>query len=367
MGFWHTGYIEFHEPVGLGDGYPPPPPVYPCQHCGEEFLTPDDLRAHRFERHPFSRPVLMIRGFEIGSAPVRISRRLSPSQVEALKCETALLNGQPLPPKELGSQLSKLRNETVKIELWNGEIAATFELRICVAGEADLVGVERAFEEVRRQRRLDIRAIEDFIDAGRAFPSAVDYLDGICEYFYSVLAKERAEDSSLPYKQYRAKLSRSADRLKDFRRPLANTIQALIEFHFNHFREAEAFAPGFRVGLTSQRFSRWLTGDIAAARTIPLSTFDDRLEKSLTDFETERLLKWSLESYDRILQQADEMEALLLKGLPEYDRTKLHILLAENYAEAGRLTDARNHARALRGNPSLSHWAERVISEQTKE
>ena len=77
MGFWHTGYMDFHEPVGLGDGYPPPTPVYACQMCSEEFPNPDDLRAHRFESHPLSRPVLLVRGVEVGSTPIHISRALA--------------------------------------------------------------------------------------------------------------------------------------------------------------------------------------------------------------------------------------------------------------------------------------------------
>ena len=39
MGFWHTGYAEFHEASGLeGYVYSPPPPVrYVCEHCSASF------------------------------------------------------------------------------------------------------------------------------------------------------------------------------------------------------------------------------------------------------------------------------------------------------------------------------------------
>jgi hypothetical protein len=365
MGFWQTGYQEFHEEVGLGD-YKPSPPVYTCQHCSKEFSKAEDLRAHRFEMHPFTRPVLLIRGVEVGSTPIRVSRRLTPLEVEALKADKAWLNGESVAVEKLGATLSGIGNGSFTIELSNTGASATFEVQICIAADADNLGVEQSFLAVVRRRRLDMRSIEDFIGDARFFPSAVDYYDGICEYFYAVLAKERAKDSSLPYEEYRDKFNRSADKLKDFRRPLANTIRALIAFHFNHFREAEAFAPSFRVGIVSKRFSKWIIREVSAARALPLSIFDDRLEKLLTDFETERLLRWSVESCDEILRQADEMEALLLKDLPEYDRTKLHIVLAENYSEKGCLIDARDHARALRGNPLWSDWAERLISEQTK-
>ena len=52
MGFWHTGYMEFHEPVGLGSGVKATPPVFRCSHCPATFPSSAELRTHRFEMHP---------------------------------------------------------------------------------------------------------------------------------------------------------------------------------------------------------------------------------------------------------------------------------------------------------------------------
>jgi hypothetical protein len=367
MGFWHTGYIEFHEPVGLGDDYKPSPPVYVCQRCNAEFLRVEDLRAHRFEMHPFRRPVLLIRGVEVGSTAIRISRGLAATDVEVLKCERAYLNGEPIAVDKLGSTLSRFGNGFLTIELSNTGASARFELQIGIATEADILSVEQSFLGVARRGRLDMRSIEDFIGAARSYRSAVDYYDGISEYFYGVLAKECAKDSSLAYEEYRDKWSRSADKLKDFRRPLADCIRAIIDFHFNHFREAAALTPTFRVGVAGQRFNSWIRGDVAVARAIISHSVDDRFEKLLTDFETERLLTWSVAKPNVVLRQADELEALLRKEAAEYDRTKVRILLAETYAETGSASLARYHARELRNNLTLRAWAERVISGDAKE
>lgn len=75
MGFWHTGYFEFHEQVGYGEGFLPRPTVYTCSHCGESFTSNDALRIHRFERHPHKRPILILRGLEIGNATASIFTR----------------------------------------------------------------------------------------------------------------------------------------------------------------------------------------------------------------------------------------------------------------------------------------------------
>jgi hypothetical protein len=46
MGFWHTGYMEFHGPLDLeGWGRSSPPPVYACTHCRKSFTTAENLHV----------------------------------------------------------------------------------------------------------------------------------------------------------------------------------------------------------------------------------------------------------------------------------------------------------------------------------
>ena len=75
MGFWHTGYAEFHEPTGLdGFAYQAPPSVrYVCEHCEQYYFELDDLRRHRFEQHPLRQPALLLRGRAVGTLPLMIS------------------------------------------------------------------------------------------------------------------------------------------------------------------------------------------------------------------------------------------------------------------------------------------------------
>ncbi len=362
MGFWHTGYMDFHQPTGLGDNYPPPKTVYRCQFCNQEFSAAEDLRTHRFESHPFSRPVLIIRGMELGNTPLRISRRLAPDETEALKCDRATLNGEPVSVKSLGGRLSNLKSGPSTVMLSNSGATAIFELQVSVASEADILGVEDSFLRVARCGRLDKRSIEDFISTARAFPSASDYYDGICQYFYGVLAKERTGDSSLPYDIYRDKFNIAADQLRDYQRPLANVIGALIDFHFNHFPEAKALFPHFRVGVAGQRFNTWITGETATEQAITTATFDDQLEKLVTDIHTERLVQWTVSNSALILRDAEYIDDLIRNDFPEFDRTKAHILLAESYAENGDHAKARPHALELRNNHSLYGWAEKILS-----
>lgn len=361
MGFWHTGYMEFHEPSGLDGAFALGPTNYPCRHCEAVFGTPDELQKHRFEAHAYRRPLLFVRGIEVGTTPLRITSALRTEEVLASRCESARINGKPVSAAQLGRELAKATNARLAVELANEGVSASFDITFEIASGADLAGVEECFMAVARKRRLDRRAVEDFISAAGAFPSAAGYCDGICEYLYAVLAKERARDSSLPYDAYREKFNRAADSLKDFRRPLGDAIGALIDFHFNHFSESQEKGAGLRVGAAATRFGYWLKGDPKGARASLCQGYDDSLDKLLTDFETERLLSWTAAGLSALDSQIQDMESIVRQDIPEYDRAKLHIMLAETFFERGEAREAKRYARDLLNSATLGRWAENLL------
>ena len=292
---------------------------------------------------------------------MRITRPIGPNEVHTSHCEQAFVNGVSVSPDALGQRLAEVAWDTLTVSLVNEGVSADFSLRVEVALETDIAGVERCFFDVARRGRLDMRAVEDFIAAARAHPTAIAYCDGVCEYFYGVLVKERPEESSLPYEAYRGKFNRAADVLKDFDRPLAHTVGALIAFHFNTFSECTGVPNPSRVGAACARFGRWINGGTDGVDRGISDPLDDRLERLLTDFETERLLGWSVADLGALQQEAPVMEALVRQDIPEFDRTKLHVLLAELYAHAGDPPAARPHARELRNSPTLGAWSERLL------
>lgn len=361
MGFWHTGYIEFHEPSGLDDIFEPGPILYYCRHCDKALGTPEELRVHRFEAHTFMRPLLFIRGLEVGTAPLRITRALRTEEVRASRYDSARVNGRSVNATQLGEELARTTNDRLTVELTNEGVPATFDITFEIASDTDLAGVEECFLAVARKRRLDRRAVEEFISAADAFPSASGYCDGICEYLFAVLAKEGAHDSSLPYEAYREKFNKAVESLKDFRRLLGNAISALIDFHFNHFSESEKKGTGLRVGVAAGRFRRWLESDAEGARAALRKDYDDNLDKLLTDFETERLISWSVAARSVSEQKMRDMGSIARQDIPEYDRAKLQIMLAENYLERGDVREAKRYARELLNSPTLGRWAENLI------
>lgn len=361
MGFWHTGYLEFHEPSGLDGVFKATPTVYRCLHCGNTFESADGLRYHRFEAHPFKKPLLFIQGLEIGNAPETITGGFSPKDVIVESATLASVNDISMPASELGHTLAAIRQDVANIVLRGDGVEARFQLRIEIASDEDLMGVEEAFLGLASQRRLDVRAINQFIDRTGLFKTAAAYRDGICEYLYGVLAKERSATSSLPFRLYREKFNRAIDILRTLERPLAHSIVALVRFHFNRFSEAGMLSSTSRVGRAAQALDNYQSGDSSAFCERRWDLSNESLESLLTDWDTERLIRWALLDSIRLPVELAEMQAMLTADLAESDRVKLHLLIAQAGVASRDPFIVRRHARELRNSPGFEQWAEAVI------
>lgn len=362
MGFWHTGYIEFHERMGLDASYKPSPPRFPCVHCGKTYSSREQLQKHRFEAHPLHRPIMFLHGRELGTHPARVTQRLSPADVRVEGCDRVALNGSEIPISSLPRRLAGISSDVCRVVLSKAGVAAEFELDIRVASESDLAGVEEQFRRTALGRRLDTRAVDEFISAASGFGSAIGYCDGICAYLYGVLAKERATDSTLPYETYTGKFSKAAEELAAYDRPLARAIGSLVEFHFNHFQESARLSPDSRVGRVAERYAAWMESPGQAPAL--MSAADEQvthLEALVTDWDTEQIVRWGIRPLPDLAKDADEIEYFLNRDLAELDKVKLHVLLGELHAASGDAGRALLHAKALRNLAALERWAEALI------
>lgn len=85
------------------------------------------------------------------------------------------------------------------------------------------------------------------------------------------------------------------------------------------------------------------------------------LDATVTDLDTERLLMWAILPLNDLLSRERELSATIDRDIPEFDRAKLRLLLAESYRAAGRHSDASVHARELLNSATFGRWAETVL------
>jgi len=362
MGFWHTGYFEFHEPTGLDRSYEAAPPVFYCAHCPETFASVEALRQHRFEAHPVKRPALFLRGQEVGGVRFRVSSVLGIPDVATLSTTDAAVNGVTVPVAKLPRELADQSHGVVVVLLANHEAEARFELSIEVSDPAHVRGVDEAFTEMARVGRLDHRSVEAFIGSTSQFKSVPGYVDGLCEYFYGVMAKEQSAESHLPFAAYREKFNRAAHLLQEFRSPVARLIRGLVAFHFNQFDTAQRLSAGTRLGVVAGRFATWL-GEPAKGREQATAAKQWSWDTYLTDFQTERFIKWTLMSSNDRRAHVQEIEDTMGGAGPEVDKPKAAMLLVDACRAGDDRAGVRRYARELRHTPGFEIWSERILAE----
>lgn len=367
MGFWHTGYAEFHEPSGLEDYvYSPPPPVrYGCEHCSASFAELEGLRRHRFEQHPVRRPVLWLRGRAAGALPQLLMTPLQPADVVVEDATRCLLNGSPVPLAALGKRLAAMSRDFVELQLENAGATTRCVLDFRIADEAHLVGVEAAFLRLARGKALTLEAVGRFNTECAQFSSAKLYWDGICHYLYGVLAKERSPDSGLKQDRYVERYMRASDELSGFDRPLARSVRALVAFHFNQFDGAELLAPEGALRQAAGAFAGLLQGlpwhFDAAFSPAPSSAVEDLL----TDQDTLQILADASHGLVDLKNRADELLLHLRRATAGgFDQMKRALLASEALAareDAASHTAARKLARELASQHDTSAWAEAML------
>lgn len=358
MGFWHTGYIEFHEEVGLkGYEFRPNTREYPCASCAEVFATAEELQTHRLEQHPLQRPALIVRGAEVGSRRMTITSKLSPADVVLEGCEQVLVNGTTIPAERLGEDLAARTWETCRLVLCGNEMPTECTVEFRIASEGDLAGVEDEFARIAETERLDGRTVEDLIRATRRLKTARGYSDAICTYLHGVLAKERVPGCALPYARYNAKFTESVEILNWYDRPLARAIVSVIEFHHNHFPEAARKGRGSRTGEAAGKFRRWLHAhgnDATKSGQGPVAC--NGLDNWVSDQDTDQIVHWTLQPKERLVREAETMEAFVRRDIADFDRVKVRILLAEMYWAMGEAARAAEHAKSV-GSKAFEDWA----------
>ena len=366
MGFWQTGYMEFHDlDAGWCDGYAPsPPPLWygRCDVCGREFSSPELLTLHSIEAHPRAEPRLCIRGQELGSTILTIRTPLRQQDVLFCNEGSVWLNGCRTNSHNVIAEICSATQRTFELQLEGSGLSRTFRVDVRIPSDADLAGVEQCVDNLVARGSLDRAGIDRFIAECRQYLSAQDYVAGVVSYFYGVLAREQSQETALEFGEHEDRFNKSANYLNDLSRPLARCLRAIIGFVGNHFTQSANCFPGSRISTAANAMVFLLSDDRGQLRRKPLQ-FGLRDDFRFTDFDTERLVRWSLmPSQDRHVHVA-EMEFSFESMKSSLDRIKAAILIASSAHAAGKLEVARKYARHLRGSPAFGGWSERFLKQ----
>jgi hypothetical protein len=371
MGFWHTGYMEFHEDDFFSAAFPGTrapdrPPAFPCPDCGLTFPALQDLELHRFNGHPFVRPTLLLRGRECGRSRLTVAEPTKEADWSVLDSTSVTINQRRAQPSEAGFILSAFSHGVARVVLENDRSEEEFDLRFSVADLADLAGVDNRLHEMVHRHQLTIAAIEGFVAATDQYVTAADYRNGIATYLYGVLARERSPESGLEHRAYRDKFDEAVSLLGGFDRVTADVICGLVAFHYNQFDRAILRTQSPRVAWASSRLLRLLRGEGLTHDEV-VAPERSSLDFVLSDAATEQVLAWCCIPLDGSAgAKVEAMEASLDAQEP-FDQLKLRMVAAEHHLRTGASDRARPHVNELRNNAVTETWARARISRIRRE
>jgi hypothetical protein len=362
MGFWHTGYMEFHEPTGEGTGHLVTvlPDMFPCRTCGVEFSTEPDLRVHTFEGHRIQRPVLVLKGRECGRSRLTITRETVADDWAIRNADTITLNGARTSVASAAKVLSSTRSGVVNVALSNQDLVQFFQFEFTLAGEDDLNGVDAALARLIDSGELSLRAIDDFIMRSKRYPTSARYLSGLANYLYGVLAREGITESGVRDEShdeggYQGKYDQAVGILGSFDRPPAEAICGIVAFHYNQFERAMTKTKSQRVAEVSLRFQALVKGEAWLSGNLSQSSHPS-LDMALSDSVIEQVLGWSALPLDGTAV-GDIAELATNIGLQRpNDAFKLHMVAAEHALAAGDISSAKQHAEHLRHSRLTEGW-----------
>lgn len=358
MGFWHTGYIDFHTSTEDHHGpFAEKPATFTCQTCDAHFATRRDLDVHLFEGHATSRPLLILRGRECGRSRLTITTETSPSDWAIRSSDRVTVNNARVAIDEAIRLLSAQRRGVVDIGLHNSGVEQKFEFEFALADNDDLEGVDSALQHFIEGGELSRRSIDDFIMRSHHFATASTYRSGIASYLYGVLTRERESEAgvnSAGSGAYEAKYDQAVARLGAFDRPPAEAICGIVAFHYNQFRRAMTKTRSRRVAEVALRFESMLNGTSWNTSDLTVSP-NASLDHMLSDSVIEQIVTWSAIPLDGSATEATELISSI-HSQRSSDAFKLHLIAAEHLRAAGDTAAARHEADQIRHARAAEGW-----------
>ena len=352
MGFWQTGYQEFHEIQGLAEVSigPPQPPEFVCPMCQKIYRSITELQTHAFEKHPSREPRIFIRREVLGADRI-VESKLSSKDIAFLNCKAIIINNKLFDENSAKEIISRASFENFQIDLRGESTTQKHQLRIKIPSKDDLDGIIKCLKDMIAARRLDLEAITLFIENSKKYTSATGFYDGIANYLYGVMSKERLSQvgDGIDYKE---KFNQSLASLSNYDTLASSLLMGLIEFNFNHISEAASRGRGTRYGEAALIMSTWLRDE----PPIPIH-YPGTIDNLFIDVFTQQICDWIIR-FDKLTDQeiADMTDNLNSELWTEYDKTKIRIILAEKYFLSGQKNKAHEFVRYV---SSFDDWREK--------
>ncbi|MFP3549120.1 hypothetical protein SB861_00230 [Paraburkholderia sp. SIMBA_049] len=339
--------------------------IFACPVCGEIFSSYEDRFQHRFEAHPYPRPLLVLGTQEVNTPRFVITTALSAEEIRPVNAAACRLDGKLVTARALARHIAVARSGFFKVELIGagGKISVDYEISVEIASDEHAVLVEQEFARLYSPGGVSVASISTFIRATVKARTAQRYVEGLAAYLYGILAKDQRGETTLSQEQGRARLNEASQMLLEIDRPLAVVVAGIVSFQSNAFSRSERLSAVPRL-LAAMR---WFDSVRTRGLVIPVARPDGYSAPNARvplDGATDEILAWMELPAARLRDLAKQIGKRSQQDdwLPE-DRIKAKVLLAAIHESEGDVANAAEVARSFRHDPVFSRLAERIISE----
>lgn len=258
---------------------------------------------------------------------------LDPGQFSAKLSQQSSRNGNKLWEILLQPEGTKMASPSYKIDFCIPESGAQEE-------------IDRQFVSILAIDNITHKVIESF-DAyvQQMDASAHEYGKGLCNYALGVLIKEGKETAFVPKAEYKGKMQAADKVLQYYDRPTAKKVRDAICFIFNGF-DVDVSLPHVSHKPFSSSFSSSELG-------LPLDTVSRHLLAAFTFLNQEVAAP--------IDDTHLEMLRSFLEGADEYDKMKIHFVLAAGLIRLGLYADSRLHLQTIQHHPAFQKWVRKQL------
>ncbi|UBM09985.1 hypothetical protein [Cupriavidus metallidurans] len=369
-------FLPYYDHIDPGQGgssmvipeWPKPaldrPQVFACPLCHETFSSYEDRFQHRFEAHPYQRPLLVLGTHEVNTPRFVVTAALTPEQIRPVNAATCRLDGKLVSSMALARHIAEAQSGFFKVELTGaeGKIKVDYEISIEIASDAHALLVEQEFARLYSPGVISVANISAFIRATSVARTAHRYVEGLAAYLYGILAKDQRGETTLSQEQGRARLNEARQMLLEIDRPLAAVVAGIVSFQSNAFSRSERLTAVPRLWTAM----RWFDSVRTSGLLVPVARLDSHAAPNSRvplDSTTDEILTWmnlppgGLSDHAKQIGKRSQQD----DWLPE-DRIKAKVLLAAIYESKGDSANAAQVARAFRHDPVFGQLAERLIS-----
>lgn len=364
-------YLSFIDPGNAGGSVsiPESPPVvlqpivYECPRCSVRFDSVQARREHFFTAHPYRKPELLLRGQPLSNSGTVIHAPVHASDWLLGSCQWGVLNGQAMALDELFQTLAHCRQGFHVLELGNQDATERFELRFCIPELQELRRLEDVFSTLFIDNELNVDDVRRFAETCMSLATAREYLEGVCQYLYGVLAKDQRGDTHLGHAQYKERFNRALEALRHVDRPMARTIRGIINFSFNSFAQAASQHDAPALAAAATRFAGW-AGRPAKGGMAVQQKAQARLP---IDHATDRILGWMALPRGRQEGELDDLQRASASPVwTVEDRAKTIVLWLEWGCAFSPADELRRVARSLLNDAIFAGYAEQVLEKMKR-